>query len=78
MLDAGSGSCLIYEARPVACRTYGFYAERQYVLGCGRIESIGRERNDVVWGNHEAIEERLRPLGAAAELADWLAPEPAG
>src|SRR5690348_1258614 len=34
LLDTASGTCLIYEARPVACRAYGFYAEREYVLGC--------------------------------------------
>ncbi len=73
LLDAGSGTCLVYEARPIACRTYGFYAERQYVLGCSRIESIGRQSPDVVWGNHVALEESLRPLGPAAALSEWLA-----
>jgi len=27
-LDRDSGACLVYEARPLACRTYGFYRER--------------------------------------------------
>ena len=72
LLDPDSGSCLIYEARPVACRAYGFYAEREYVLGCHHIESIGAERPDIVWGNHAALEERLNALGAAAELSGWL------
>src|SRR5205809_6380885 len=40
LLDRDSGSCLVYHARPVACRTYGFYAEREGVLGCGQIEEI--------------------------------------
>jgi Fe-S-cluster containining protein len=72
LLDLDSGTCCVYEARPVACRAYGFYAERQDVLGCDRIESIGRQSPDVVWGNHAALEERLRVLGPAAEIAHWL------
>ena len=73
LLDRDAGTCLVYEARPVACRAYGFYAQRQYVLGCSRIESIGRQSPDVVWGNHTALEEQLQSLGEAAELSNWLA-----
>ena len=73
LLDCDSGTCLIYDARPVACRAYGFYAERQYVLGCSRIESIGQELPDVVWGNHAALEEELRSLGSDATLSEWFA-----
>ncbi len=72
LLDGESGSCLVYAARPVACRAYGFYAERHEVLGCGRIEAISREQGDVVWGNHAGLEERLGRLGPAAELWVWL------
>jgi Fe-S-cluster containining protein len=72
LLDADSGTCLVYEARPVACRAYGFSMERGEVLGCGRIEAISRESSGVVWGNHEAVEEQLRRLGPAEELAAWL------
>ncbi len=75
LLDTGSGSCLVYPARPVACRAYGFYAERQYVLGCSRIESMGLQLPDVVWGNHTVLEELLASLGTAAGLAEWLATE---
>jgi Fe-S-cluster containining protein len=73
MLDTDSGTCLVYEARPVACRAYGFYMERGDVLGCSRIETIAQQAPDVVWGNHVALEERLRTLGNAAELYHWLA-----
>jgi Fe-S-cluster containining protein len=72
LLDIASGSCLVYEARPVACRAYGFYAERERVLGCHRIESLGREVRGIVWGNHETLEDRLRSLGPAVELSGWL------
>jgi Fe-S-cluster containining protein len=72
LLDTGAGACLVYEARPVACRAYGFYAERESVLGCHRIASIAAESSGVVWGNHAALEERLGMLGPAATLAEWL------
>jgi len=54
---------------PVAC---GFYAERADVLGCNRIESISQQSPDVIWGNHAALEERMRELGSAKELSMWL------
>jgi Fe-S-cluster containining protein len=73
LLDTSSGTCLVYEARPIACRAYGFYAEREYVLGCNRIESIAGQRPDVIWGNHAAMEEDVARLGPAASLAEWLA-----
>jgi len=72
LLDGDSGTCLVYEARPVACRAYGFYVERGNVLGCYRIESLAQLRPDIVWGNHAVLEERLRELGPAKELSDWL------
>jgi uncharacterized protein len=73
LLDSNSGSCLVYEARPVACRAYGFYVERGAVLGCTRIEAVGEQSPDVVWGNHSALEQRLELLGPAADLFEWLA-----
>lgn len=73
LLDSSSGSCLVYESRPVACRAYGFYVERQSVLGCSRIESIAQKSQDVVWGNHTALEDKLHALGPAATLDGWLA-----
>jgi len=78
LLDRDSGTCLVYEARPVACRAYGFYAEREYVLGCSRIESIGQQFPEVVWGNHAVLEDELRSLGADATLPEWLGSENRG
>lgn len=72
LLDLESGACLIYEARPVACRTYGFYAERDAVLGCHEIEALGRGIADLIWGNHVPIERGLKALGESKELAEWL------
>lgn len=73
MLDTSSGSCLVYEGRPVACRAYGFYLERSDVLGCVRIEAIGRDSTQVIWGNYVTLEERLSSLGPTSELHVWLA-----
>src|SRR5262249_60727611 len=73
LLDTESGTCLVYKVRPVACRAYGFYAERELVLGCSRIQTIGDEAPDVVWGNHLALDDRLNSLGETAELSEWLA-----
>jgi Fe-S-cluster containining protein len=75
MLDTSSGACLIYDARPVACRSYGFYVERADVLGCSRIEAIADSNAPVVWGNHVALNERLSAMGSASELHVWLASE---
>jgi uncharacterized protein len=66
------GLCRVYEARPLACRTYGFYADHEGVLGCHRILARAEDA-EVVWGNHEAL---MRSAGAIAErrsLLDWLA-----
>jgi Fe-S-cluster containining protein len=73
LLDTNSGACSVYEARPVACRAYGFYVERHDVLGCHRIEAIARDSVDVIWGNHVALEEKLTALGPRLEFHAWQA-----
>lgn len=75
LLDTGSGSCTVYEVRPIACRAYGFYAERQYVLGCSRIEEIGEDSPGIIWGNQSALEARLSSLGESDTFAAWQARE---
>ena len=39
LLDLSAGACLVYSHRPVACRTYGFYVQRDLGLYCNDIES---------------------------------------
>lgn len=74
LLEAESGACLVYEQRPVACRTYGFYVERDKGLYCGlireRVES--GEFADVVWGNQELVDLRLDGLGPRAGFREWF------
>jgi uncharacterized protein len=72
MLDAHAGTCLVYEARPIACRSYGFYVERESVLGCHRIKLIAEESPDIIWGNGVAVEDKLKGLGSVAKLHQWL------
>ena len=63
-----SGACLVYDARPVACRTYGFYVDRDGGQFCGIIESLDA---DVVWGSGAAIEADLVALGQRRDLLSW-------
>ena len=73
-LEFGSGACLIYERRPVACRTYGFYVERDQGLYCGGIKARvdQGEYAEVVWGNQAVIDARLTILGEKVSLRDWI------
>lgn len=74
-LDRSAGACRIYEFRPVACRTYGCYAERGGGLYCNEIQSMvdRGETAGVVWGNHAAVEADLARLGMATSFREWAA-----
>lgn len=74
-LDPASGACPVYAHRPVACRTYGFYADRDGGLYCHDIEARvddGRLAG-VVWGNHAAVLTRLARTGETRPLTEWYA-----
>ena len=75
LLDQTTGACPVYAQRPVACRTYGFYVQRDKGLYCHEIESRVAEGalNDVVWGNNDGIDQRLRGLGKSRPLTEWFA-----
>lgn len=74
LLDRVAGACLVYMHRPVACRTYGFFVQRALGLYCDDIEaSVSRgELADVVWGNHDAIDQHLSELGEKRSLPAWF------
>ncbi|MBU1364816.1 MAG: YkgJ family cysteine cluster protein [Gammaproteobacteria bacterium] len=75
LLDHATGACPVYVHRPVACRSYGFYMQRGLGLFCHDIEkqvADGKLQN-VVWGNHDAIDHRLAGLGESRPLTDWFA-----
>ena len=63
--------CTIYDVRPIACRTYGFYTERDAGLHCAKVTAATRDV-DVVWGNGEAVQQDLDTLGERRSLAEWL------
>ena len=74
MLDQASGACPVYAHRPVACRTYGFYVQRDKGLYCSAIEArvAGGALADVVWGNHDAIDQQLAGQGENRLLTEWF------
>jgi len=74
LLDQSTGACPVYAQRPVACRTYGFYVQRELGLYCHDIESrvAAGTLADVVWGNHDAIDQRLTEEGEIRALTDWF------
>jgi Fe-S-cluster containining protein len=74
LLDSSTGACRVYAHRPVACRTYGFYVQRDLGLYCKEIESrvAGGDWADVLWGNQDAIDRDLCGLGDIRELTEWF------
>ena len=74
MLDETEGACPVYAQRPVACRTYGFYVQRELGLYCADIEArvADGELGDVVWGNHDAVDHALGALGELRALTEWF------
>ncbi|MBN8440453.1 MAG: YkgJ family cysteine cluster protein [Thauera sp.] len=79
MLDETEGACPVYAQRPVACRSYGFYVQRDLGLYCKDIEArvAAGELPDVVWGNHDAVDHTLGALGESRPLTEWFAREAA-
>ena len=75
LLDRLNGACPVYAQRPVACRTYGFYVQRELGLYCPDIELRVAEGglSDVVWGNQDVIDQALAGFGETRALTDWFA-----
>lgn len=74
LLDQSAGACRVYQHRPVACRTYGFYVDRGQGLYCKDIEArvAAGEWAEVVWGNQDAVDRRLAGLGETRALTEWF------
>ena len=64
----------------MACRTYGFYVQRDKGLYCCEIETqvAAGALADVVWGNHDAVDQQLAKLGESRPLTEWFAAWQAG
>jgi Fe-S-cluster containining protein len=75
LLDRSTGACPVYAQRPVACRSYGFYVQRDLGLYCRDIEGqvADGQLADVVWGNHDVVDRQLAELGDARPLDAWFA-----
>ncbi|HEY9895535.1 MAG TPA: YkgJ family cysteine cluster protein [Candidatus Sericytochromatia bacterium] len=78
-LDEQAGACRIYDARPIACRTYGFFVARDHDQYCGQIETEVNDRGDaaIVWGHAESMRhdvERLsgQPIAFATHYRDRI------
>jgi Fe-S-cluster containining protein len=74
LLDQDTGACPVYAQRPVACRTYGFYVERDKGLYCHDIEAqvSAGQLDDVLWGNQDGVDQQLKRLGETHSLVDWF------
>lgn len=70
LLDEHSGRCRVYAARPVACRTYGFYAGRDGDYWCDRVTAhVGDRRDTLIAGNQLAVDRtRDHHLGPSIDL----------
>jgi Fe-S-cluster containining protein len=79
MLDPVEGACLVYAHRPAACRTYGFYVERDEALACDLVMSAvdaHEDGADVVWGNQESVDASVASVSAPAlPLSEWAGRE---
>jgi uncharacterized protein len=72
LLDLDRGECRVYDARPIACRTYGFYTDPDAGLHCDDVLEAVRENGDehsVIWGNAASLKDKLREHGEARSLA---------
>ena len=76
-LDLESGACRVYEARPSACRAYGFYVDRDGGRYCGLIETFLEENGDqdIVWGNHQALDREMTSQFGAFRTLREIWPE---
>jgi uncharacterized protein len=63
-LDEQEGACRIYDARPIACRTYGFFVTHDHDQYCQQIETEIHDRTEreIVWGNAEAIRHEIERM----------------
>jgi Fe-S-cluster containining protein len=74
LLDLQTGACQVYAHRPIACRTYGFYVQRDKGLYCRDIKARADDGSlsEVVWGNHEVIDQQLSGQSEICALTEWF------
>jgi len=71
LLDPVSGRCRVYDVRPIACRTYGFYGGRDGDYWCEQVTAhVGERRNTLIAGNQVAVDRhRDTVFGPSVDLA---------
>lgn len=81
LFDAQSETCRVYAARPLACRTYGFYTGRAHDAWCGLVaDHVAQLDAPALLGNLDASEAALTRIGSCGplppderrDLLDWL------
>ncbi len=72
-LDRAESTCLVYENRPIACRVYGYFMDRDQGLYCNTIKQAVDSGNfgEVVWGNAEWVLDAERRIGEKLNLFKW-------
>lgn len=74
LFDPHSETCRVYAARPLACRSYGFYAGRQHDAWCELVAAhVADKRDQLLLGNLDGVEAELGRIDAdRRSLLDWL------
>ena len=74
LFDAHSETCRVYAARPLVCRSYGFYAGRKHDAWCELVAAhVADTRDHLLLGNLDAVEAELGRIDAdRRSLLDWL------
>jgi Fe-S-cluster containining protein len=74
LLDAEQGVCRVYTGRPLACRSYGFYAGRDHDAWCELVSAHVQDvRAQLMFGNHDALQRDLQRADAETrDLLTWL------
>ena len=71
LLDPERGQCRVYSARPLACRSYGFYVSHSHDAWCTKVsEHVAGVRDGLIFGNETALERELSRWGG--ETRDLL------
>lgn len=74
LLDQTQGICRVYPARPLACRTYGFYVDGADGKYCGKVTAALQQNPDadVVFGNEPSVlKDAERAFGKTRTLTEF-------
>ena len=74
LFDPHGETCRVYAARPLACRSYGFYAGRQHDAWCELVAAhVADSRDRLLLGTLEGVEAELARIDPERRsLLAWL------